>query len=254
MSRWLRSSLFFAVPAFLSLVARAEPLPPMQPESRPERSPSVTEDGDGRFVRLLDTIQRARDLDSSPVIDQVLSHIEFHLERLPDLQESYGESPPPTAEGLGLLVYVVVDGPARVRSGPTIHSDVVAVLPIGNPVFVISRIGNWYRVLTREQVFGFVYEELVVEHDAPRSYEIQLTQYVFGKIQMEKQEALTKSVKELGKLGDTLGRTIRKENREYTQATFQCRDDYETCLNRGYWQLECIPTYLLCEIALLVPG
>lgn len=64
-------------------------------------------------------------------------------------------------------VFVKVNG-ARIRSGPTVRSDVVAVVPFGTRLEALGHEEDWYCVRLADGGRGFVYDELVSRKDVAR--------------------------------------------------------------------------------------
>lgn len=78
---------------------------------------------------------------------------------------------------LGAAVATAGDGPksvfvkvnsARVRSAPTIRSEVVAVVPFGTRLEALGHDDDWYRVRLADGSRGYIYDELVARKDIGR--------------------------------------------------------------------------------------
>lgn len=64
-------------------------------------------------------------------------------------------------------VFVKVSN-ARVRSAPTVRSEVVGVVAFGARMEALEHVDDWYRVLLADGTKGFIYDELVSSKDVGR--------------------------------------------------------------------------------------
>lgn len=64
-------------------------------------------------------------------------------------------------------VFVKVSN-ARVRSAPTVRSEVVGVVAFGTRMEAIEHVDDWYRVRLADGTRGFIYDELVSSKDVGR--------------------------------------------------------------------------------------
>lgn len=157
--------------------------------------------------------------------DTMKALAKIKIEHDPDMSTVTAAMPSSPSLSLG----TIIADPARIRTEPNTGAPITEVLHKGQVVEIIELKNEWYRVITKDDITGYIFSEFLKPHR-------QLTR---------KEIMRVNTALELRDVANEMSDAVASEREEFKTSAFKCREELERCRPR-FGFIDCELTMIVC--------